>query len=178
MGARIGGGLGELGHDMRGGRQVGIAHAEVDDVLSGATSSRLHRVHFGEHIGRQALQPVKFGVVHIVLLGHLGGDDTVGASQHLFLHLRPTARRQFGLGGIGDRCRRRRRSPVGRRREGLVGIGGALRGAAGGGTEAGAAGGETGSGAAEGGALEGGAMGAAVTGPGGATGAETGADRR
>src|SRR5262249_20241232 len=45
-------------------RQVGIAHTEVDDVLAGPAAARLHGVHFGKHVGRQALQPVEFGIVH------------------------------------------------------------------------------------------------------------------
>ena len=66
MGARIAGGLGELGDDVRRGRQVGIAHAEIDHVLAGGAAARLHGVHFREHVGRQALQPVEFGIVHLV----------------------------------------------------------------------------------------------------------------
>ena len=36
MVGRLGRGLDQLGHDMRGRGLVGIAHAEVDDVLAGA----------------------------------------------------------------------------------------------------------------------------------------------
>jgi hypothetical protein len=38
---------------------VGIAHAEVDDILAARPGSGLHRVHFGEDVGRQALDAVK-----------------------------------------------------------------------------------------------------------------------
>ena len=68
MGARIAGGLGELGDDVRRGRQVGIAHAEIDHVLAGGAGARLHGVHFREHVGRQALQPVEFRIVHCSFL--------------------------------------------------------------------------------------------------------------
>ena len=62
--ARVGGGFRELGHDVRRGGQVGIAHAEIDHVLAGSARARLHGVHFREHVRRQALQAMKFGVVH------------------------------------------------------------------------------------------------------------------
>ena len=64
VGARVAGGLGELGHDMRRRRQVGIAHAEIDHVLAGGAGARLHGVHFREHVRRQALQPMEFRIVH------------------------------------------------------------------------------------------------------------------
>ena len=60
VGARVGRGLCKLGHDVRRGRQVGIAHAKVDDVLASGAGAGLHGVHFREHVGRQALQAVKF----------------------------------------------------------------------------------------------------------------------
>ena len=67
MGARIAGGFGQLGHDVRGRWQVGIAHAEIDHILSGGARTRLHGVYFRKHIGRQPFQPVKFRIVHRVL---------------------------------------------------------------------------------------------------------------
>ena len=67
VGARVGGGLDQLGDDVRRGRQVGIAHAEIDHVLAGGAGACLHGVHFREDVGRQALQAVKFRIVHPVL---------------------------------------------------------------------------------------------------------------
>ncbi len=67
VGARVGSCFGELGHDVRCSRQVGIAHAEIDHVLAGGATARLHRVHFREDVGRQALQSVEFGIVHLFL---------------------------------------------------------------------------------------------------------------
>jgi len=66
VGARVACGLGELGHDVRRRRQVGVAHAEIDHVLAGGAGARLHGVHFREHVGRQALQAMKFRVVHFL----------------------------------------------------------------------------------------------------------------
>src|SRR5471032_3480181 len=65
MRTRIAGSLGELGHDVRRGRQVGIAHAEIDHVLAAGAGARLHGVHLGKHIRRQAFQAMEFRVVHL-----------------------------------------------------------------------------------------------------------------
>ena len=64
MRARIARDLGELLDDMGGRRAVGIAHAEIDDVLAPRPRRRLHRVHFGEDVGRQAADAVEIGVGH------------------------------------------------------------------------------------------------------------------
>ena len=45
---------------MGGGRQVRIAHAEIDDVGAGIARRRLGAVHLLEHIRRQAADAVKF----------------------------------------------------------------------------------------------------------------------
>ena len=63
MRARIAGDLGELLDDMGGRRAVGIAHAEIDDVLAARAGGRLHRVHLGEDVGRQAADAVEIGGV-------------------------------------------------------------------------------------------------------------------
>ena len=57
--------LDQLGDDMRRGRPVGVAHAEVDDVAPLGARLRLQRIDFGEDIGRQALDAVE-------LFGHGG----------------------------------------------------------------------------------------------------------
>src|SRR3546814_1358965 len=45
---------------MRRRRQVGIAHAKVDDVLAPRSRRCPHRVHFGDDIRWQASNTVKF----------------------------------------------------------------------------------------------------------------------
>ena len=50
----------ELLDDMGRGRQVRIAHAEVDDVGAGIARSRLGPVDLLEHVGRQTADAVKF----------------------------------------------------------------------------------------------------------------------
>jgi hypothetical protein len=40
----------ELLDDVLGRRQVGIAHAEIDDVLPARARRRPHRVHFGDDV--------------------------------------------------------------------------------------------------------------------------------
>jgi hypothetical protein len=47
-------GLLELLDDVDGGRQVGIAHPEVDDVRTAVPRHRLGAVHLLENVGRQA----------------------------------------------------------------------------------------------------------------------------
>ena len=54
--------LRQLGDDMRRGRAVGIAHAEVDDIAPLRPHRRAHPVHFGEDVGRQPLDAVEVGV--------------------------------------------------------------------------------------------------------------------
>ena len=60
MRGRLGRDLGQLVDDMLGRGAVGIAHAEVDDVLAPRPCRRLHRIDFGEDIGRQAADAVEF----------------------------------------------------------------------------------------------------------------------
>ena len=61
VGARILHRLNQLGHDMRRGGAVGVAHAEVDDVLTRRPRPRLGVVDGGEHVGRQAADAVELG---------------------------------------------------------------------------------------------------------------------
>ena len=51
--------LDQLGDDVRRRRHVGIAHAEVDDVVAGGASLRLHRVDFGEYVRGQPLDAIE-----------------------------------------------------------------------------------------------------------------------
>jgi hypothetical protein len=53
VGARLPRRLDELLDDVLGGRQVRIAHAEVDDVGVGLAGGGLHTVHLLEHVRRQ-----------------------------------------------------------------------------------------------------------------------------
>ena len=59
VGSRVLHRLDQLRHDVRRRGAVGVAHAEVDDVLAAGTRSRLGGVHLGEHVGRQAADAVK-----------------------------------------------------------------------------------------------------------------------
>ena len=61
MGARIAGDLGQFLDDMGRRRAVGIAHAEIDNVLAAGARRRLHRIHLGEDVGRQAADAVEVG---------------------------------------------------------------------------------------------------------------------
>ena len=49
----------QLFDDMVGCGQVGIAHAEIDDIRPSSARTRLHLVHLGENIGRQTFDSVK-----------------------------------------------------------------------------------------------------------------------
>ena len=60
VGARLAQRLLQLLDDMRGRRQIRIAHAEVDDVGARIAGARLGPVHLLEHIGRQTADAVKF----------------------------------------------------------------------------------------------------------------------
>ncbi len=59
VGARILHRLDQLVDDMGGRRPVGIAHAEIDHVAPGRSRLRLQGIHFGENIGRQALDTIE-----------------------------------------------------------------------------------------------------------------------
>jgi hypothetical protein len=61
MGARVLHRLDQLGHDVRRGGTIRVAHAEVDDVLPGGAGAGFGAVHLGEHIGRQAADAVELG---------------------------------------------------------------------------------------------------------------------
>ena len=56
----LGGDLGELVGDMPRRGSVGIAHAQIDDVLAPRSCRGLHRIHFGKDVGRQALDAIEF----------------------------------------------------------------------------------------------------------------------
>jgi len=58
--ARLAESLLELLDHMRRRGHVRIAHAEVDDVLAARSCRSLHRIHFGEDVGRQSLDAVEF----------------------------------------------------------------------------------------------------------------------
>ena len=53
--------------DVRRRRQIGVAHAEVDDVLARRARRRPHAVDLGDDVGRQALDAVEI-VGHAALL--------------------------------------------------------------------------------------------------------------
>ena len=106
MGARVLHRLHQLGDDVRRRRTVGIAHAEVDDVLAGASGARLGRVHLGEDVGRQAADAVEL----------TGGIGTHAGSRGLEVSFyqtgRATATDRFGIDLHGrarhaGRCERR-----------------------------------------------------------------------
>ena len=60
--------LDELLHDMIGGRHVGIAHAEIDDVLAARAGLRLELVDLLEDVRRQSLDSVEIAVHELVPL--------------------------------------------------------------------------------------------------------------
>ena len=57
--ARLGHRLDELVVDVLGRRQVGIAHAEIDDVGAARPRLGLQPVHFRENVGREALDAME-----------------------------------------------------------------------------------------------------------------------
>ena len=59
VGARLAQRLLELLDDMGGRRQIGIAHAEIDDVGPRIAGARLGPVHLFEHVRRQAADAVE-----------------------------------------------------------------------------------------------------------------------
>ena len=63
MGIRFARHFAQLFNDMRWWRQIGVAHAEIDDVITAGTRRRPHRVDFGDDIGGQAADAVEI-VVH------------------------------------------------------------------------------------------------------------------
>ena len=56
---RFAGCLDQLGDDMRRRRQVGIAHAEIDDVFSPVARLHLEAVDDAKHVGRQSFDSLK-----------------------------------------------------------------------------------------------------------------------
>jgi len=59
MGVGLARDFAQLVDHVIGRRQVGIAHAEVDDVPARLACRVTHRVDFGDDIGRQALDAVE-----------------------------------------------------------------------------------------------------------------------
>jgi len=47
-------------HDVSGGTQVGISHAEVDDVFSPMPGFHFNLIDRSEHVWRQSIQSGKF----------------------------------------------------------------------------------------------------------------------
>ena len=68
VGARIARRLAQLVDDIVGRRHVGIAHAEIDDVLAARARLRLEAVHFLEDVGRQPLDAVEIGLHGLEIL--------------------------------------------------------------------------------------------------------------
>ena len=59
VGARLADGLFELLDDVRRRRQIGIAHAEIDDVGAAIARRRLGAIDHLEHVRRQAADAIK-----------------------------------------------------------------------------------------------------------------------
>ena len=64
----------ELIDDVLGGRQIGIAHAEIDDVHPGGAGLGLDRIDVFKHVRRQASDAVKI-FVHGFLAGPVRGPS-------------------------------------------------------------------------------------------------------
>ncbi len=60
MAARVGHGLDQLGHDMRRSRAVGVAHAQIDNILGGRARLGLGLIDLSKHIGRQTADTMEF----------------------------------------------------------------------------------------------------------------------
>ena len=58
--------LPHLDHMLRRG-MVGIAHAKIDDVAPRPPGRVSHRIHFGDHVGRQSPHPVELVVAQALL---------------------------------------------------------------------------------------------------------------
>ena len=59
----LGGHFGQFGDHVRRRRQIGIAHAQIDDVVTARAGRCAHGIHLRDHIGRQAFDAVKI-VLH------------------------------------------------------------------------------------------------------------------
>jgi hypothetical protein len=60
-------GFDELGDDVRGRRTVGIAHPEINDIVSRSARAGLQRIDLVEDVWGKAFDPVK-------VLGHRGSE--------------------------------------------------------------------------------------------------------
>jgi len=52
-------------HNMRGRRNVRIAHPEVDNIFSGPSQFHLEFVHYLENVGGKSLNPSEFFHLHL-----------------------------------------------------------------------------------------------------------------
>ena len=68
-------GFAQLVDDVLRGRLIGIAHAEIDDVLATVAGRHLEIVHLAENVGRQAVDAGKSGTHERVLPGETGLSD-------------------------------------------------------------------------------------------------------
>ena len=75
VGARPSDGVLELVDHMGRRRQIGIAHAEIDDVGPGIARRRLGPVHLLENVRRQAADAVKFFHLPNLLRGRRGDQN-------------------------------------------------------------------------------------------------------
>jgi hypothetical protein len=53
----------QLGDNVGRRRQIGITHAEVDDVFAPSTRFHFHTVDDAEHVGRQPFDALKFHAI-------------------------------------------------------------------------------------------------------------------
>jgi hypothetical protein len=75
------GGLDHLLDDMRWRRLVGIAHAEIDDVLAGGTRLRLELTNDIEDVGRQSLDAGEMFVHLDSYASWRGGQNDAGSAE-------------------------------------------------------------------------------------------------
>ena len=89
VGARLASGLDQFLDHMAGSRQIGVAHAEVDDVGPIGPRKSLQAIHLFEHIGWQALDAME--VAHRFILENCAGvpDPGRGANPAQRAFLRP-----------------------------------------------------------------------------------------
>ena len=69
--------LGQLIHDVLGGRLVGIPHSKVDNILAAGTGCRLQLANNIENIRRQSFYPLKV-VVHVLAPSRRRGGPPQG----------------------------------------------------------------------------------------------------
>src|SRR5665647_2064685 len=96
--AAVLGRLRELVHDGLRGGQIGVAHAEVDDVLAPATRLGLHVVHDAEDVGRQAVYAAEFHACRLLVSVDLA-DCVIEVHQYASTRTATKARGRRGLAG-------------------------------------------------------------------------------